>query len=129
MSITDITDNDIVFECPHCTKSLAIDARGAGFTIECPDCKGRVKVPKKSGDTVVIPEETGSPQEMAQALYDSNERIKHLTGTLNEVYDRRKYLEKARTDNLDRFDLIRKEIGLIQSAIDRLCDVLAQIEK
>ena len=40
-----ITPNDIVFECPHCGKSLAIDKRGAGIQIQCPDCSHAIIVP------------------------------------------------------------------------------------
>ena len=41
----DIRDSDIVFNCPFCEKSLAIDCRGAGLTIACPDCSNKIAVP------------------------------------------------------------------------------------
>lgn len=37
--------NDIAFDCPHCGKSLAIDMRGAGLMIHCPECRQVVQVP------------------------------------------------------------------------------------
>ena len=40
-----IKPNDIVFDCPHCGKSLAIDGRGAGLMVTCPDCHRDVVVP------------------------------------------------------------------------------------
>lgn len=36
---------DIIFNCPHCTKSLAVDERGAGRKVKCVDCGGVVTVP------------------------------------------------------------------------------------
>ncbi|MFZ4395154.1 MAG: DUF2569 family protein [Kiritimatiellia bacterium] len=41
----EITENDIVFDCPHCGKSLAIDRRAAGTRVVCPDCQNQVRVP------------------------------------------------------------------------------------
>ena len=36
---------DIIFNCPHCTKSLAIDERGAGRKVKCVDCGNELTVP------------------------------------------------------------------------------------
>ena len=33
----EIRDTDIVFDCPHCSKTLVIDYRGAGLQITIPD--------------------------------------------------------------------------------------------
>ena len=46
---TEIGDNDIVFDCPHCGKSLVIDYRGAGLKIECSGCHESVLVPVPEG--------------------------------------------------------------------------------
>ena len=40
----EIRDSDIVFVCPFCSKSLAIDCRGAGLTISCPDCNNKIEI-------------------------------------------------------------------------------------
>jgi len=37
--------DDIIFECPHCGKSMAIDHRGSGMVVVCPDCRAHVQVP------------------------------------------------------------------------------------
>ena len=39
--------NDIVFNCPACGKSLAIDERAAGQAVQCTDCKQSITVPLK----------------------------------------------------------------------------------
>ena len=37
---------DILFKCPQCQKSLAVDERGAGRNINCPDCGKSVEIPQ-----------------------------------------------------------------------------------
>ena len=45
----EIRDTDIVFDCPHCGKSLVIDYRGAGLQINCSECGESVLVPIPDG--------------------------------------------------------------------------------
>ena len=45
----DVRDTDIVFDCPHCGKSLVIDYRGAGLQINCSECGQSVLVPIPDG--------------------------------------------------------------------------------
>jgi hypothetical protein len=35
----------IHFQCPHCDKSLVVEAAGAGLTVACPDCSNNIVVP------------------------------------------------------------------------------------
>lgn len=44
-----VPETDIVFECPHCGKSLSIDPRGAGIVIACTQCSRPVTVPIPDG--------------------------------------------------------------------------------
>jgi len=44
-----IPATDITFECPHCSKSLSIDYRGAGLVIACTACHQPVTVPIPEG--------------------------------------------------------------------------------
>lgn len=48
-SDSEIKESDIIFDCPLCGKSLAIDFRGAGLTIPCTDCGESVVVPIPEG--------------------------------------------------------------------------------
>ena len=34
LDLEDVPSTDIVFECPHCGKSLSIDPRGAGLVLD-----------------------------------------------------------------------------------------------
>ena len=45
----DIRDTDLVFDCPHCGKRLAIDYRAAGLQIACSECGEQVLVPIPEG--------------------------------------------------------------------------------
>jgi hypothetical protein len=42
-----LTRRDVLFECPACTKSLAIDEAAVGMMIECPQCQTNVIVPDR----------------------------------------------------------------------------------
>ena len=47
LDLDQVPDTDIVFTCPHCGKSHAIDRRGAGLVlvISCTDCRQPITVP------------------------------------------------------------------------------------
>ena len=47
---TSLQANDIVFDRPHCGKNLAIDERGAGMDITCPDCQNTIQVPMQNAN-------------------------------------------------------------------------------
>ena len=134
---------DIVFDCPHCGKSLAIDARGAGLMINCPECEQDVQVPgvplserqpeaaQAASRTEVKPSEVEQPAapapdpaDLSEALQASHTKIERLVASLEEVRERRRYLEKLRSDNMARFDLISKELVTIQNAMDRIVAII-----
>lgn len=120
------SDDDIVFECPHCGKSLAIDKRGMGLTISCPDCANSIRVPtisdtlSEGADLIEMPSE-----ELASALQDSREQVANLTHRLNELGARRESLEKIYNAQDSRMEQLRREFGNIQSALDRVAQVLS----
>ena len=125
-----IETNDIIFECPHCGKSLAIDPRGAGMTIPCPDCKNQVQVPASEDDSSLAADTKTDTEvdldidALADALDASQSRVQDLVENLTEVTRRRSYLEDLRADNLSRFEQIGKELTTIQAAMDRIVDTL-----
>jgi hypothetical protein len=112
MPVTDENQNgvgtsadDIVFECPHCGKSLAIALRGAGMMIKCPDCQARVQVPGIA--------EADSAAEPAPVEQSADETAS---------------ADKPRVEARTRFEAIGKEIGLIQAALDRIVGILQDAE-
>ena len=123
--------NDISFDCPHCGKSLAIDMRGAGLMIECPDpeCRQIVQVPgvpltERQADAGQPNAQAADPAALSEALDASQRKIERLVASLEEVRERRRYLEQVRSDNMARFELISKELVTIQNAMDRMVAIL-----
>lgn len=140
-----VSVGDIVFDCPHCNKSLAIDPRGAGLVIACPDCEQQVQVPglppeersamaaqsqasASAADESVL-ENSGTDSEeriaaLSEALGGSQAKVVRLVESLEEIRERRRFLEKLRSDNMARFEQIGKELGIMQNALDRIVAML-----
>lgn len=47
-----ITERDVVFECPHCQGELVADKDGAGLTVNCSLCGQSVTVPDYHGPSL-----------------------------------------------------------------------------
>ena len=47
-----VTERDIVFECPHCGGELAIDMDGAGMEVNCAHCAKALTVPEYHGPSL-----------------------------------------------------------------------------
>jgi hypothetical protein len=132
----DAIERDIIFDCPHCGRSLAINERGAGLIVTCPDCQREAQVPgilleAQAADEIgqeenpLPPEVAGADpnsrlQALADALANSQAKVKRLVESLEGVRERRTYLEQVRADNMTRFELIGKDLVTIQSAMDRI---------
>lgn len=114
-------NGDIIFDCPECGKSLAIDPQGAGLVITCPDCKTEVKVPGNDGEE--LPEDSGeavSASEAAEMLDAARDEIEALNRELAEANSRRMVLEHIRSGNMRRMEKVSDELAVIQSSLDRI---------
>lgn len=127
---TDIRSSDIVFNCPVCDKSLAIDCRGAGLTIACPDCGSKVEVPIP--ENMEVSDIDSSEEDkavrlihMREVIAQSQNQIMALEAELKDMTLRRDALEQIRTENALRFDVIQHEVETIQRALLRIAEVLA----
>lgn len=125
----EIRDSDIIFDCPFCQKSLAIDCRGAGLAITCPDCENKVQVPIPAGMDVSDIDSSQEDQEvriihMREVLSASQNRVLQLEAELADLQERRESLEKLRAENAVRFDVISREIEVIQRSLVRIAEVL-----
>lgn len=97
----DIRDTDIVFDCPHCGHSLAIDYRGAGLQINCVNCGEPVLVPIPDG--MKIADLDLEPGEILKQLFatrrmlqKSEARVAELEEEVAALTERRDALEKSR---------------------------------
>ena len=63
LDLDQVPATDIVFECPYCKKSHAINRRGAGIVISCTDCRRSITVPVVAGmKKTSAHSESSSPQ-------------------------------------------------------------------
>ena len=121
----EIRETDIVFECPHCTKSLAIDYRGAGLTILCSDCGQQVQVPIPEGMEISDLDVSEAEQEriilqLRKALTEVHEKLEQITTENNDLRNRRDILDKMHTRDLGKFELIQRELDNVRRAVDQL---------
>ena len=126
---SEIRDSDIVFNCPVCDKSLAIDCRGAGLTIACPDCGNKIEVPIPENMEVSDIDSSDEDKavriiHMREVISESQAQIMALESELKDVTLRRDALETIRTENALRFDVIQHEVEVIQRALLRISEVL-----
>ena len=125
----EIRDSDIVFNCPFCEKSLAIDCRGAGLTIACPDCGNKIEVPIP--DNMEVSDIDSSDEDkavriihMREVIAESQTRIMDLEAEVKDITSRRDALEAVRTENAIRFEVVQNEVEIIQRALLRISEVL-----
>lgn len=126
---TTFTENDIIFECPFCGKSMAIDKRGMGLTIACPDCEGLVRVPTVSEETEGSPDSVNMPVEgLADALDESRDEINDLRDKIESLNELREKLQKQTAAHEQKLGELRREFGNIQSALDRVSMLMVDEE-
>ena len=104
---TEIRDTDIVFDCPHCGKSLVMDYRGVGLQVDCPACGTPVLVPIPDG------------MELRDLDLDAGEVLKQLFAT------RRNYqrVELKYSEIRGRLAQLQETLGVMQEVIaEGLCE-------
>ena len=129
---TEIKETDIVFDCPHCSKSLAIDYRGAGLTIPCTDCGKNVQVPIPEGMEITDIDSSEEEQEvrilnLRRSLAAAEQKIEQLSSEVEEMTARREMLEKVRTDHISKFGSVMEKVATIQKSIEDIQKSLSKI--
>jgi transcription elongation factor Elf1 len=127
---SEIRDSDIVFNCPYCEKSLAIDCRGAGLTIGCPDCGNKIAVPIPENMEVTDIDSSDEDKavriiHMREVISSSQNRLMEIETELKDMTLRRDGLESIRTENAIRFEVIQREVESIQRSLLRIQEVLS----
>lgn len=138
--VTDILEGDILFDCPHCGKNMAIEAAGAGLMVPCASCGRPVQVPIPDTGTPEAPVATvprpitagdEDPQttirQLDAALAMANQTIDRLVAEKEALQERRAFLEQMRNANTGRFEQIAAELGTVQDALDRALVLLAEV--
>lgn len=127
-----IRETDIVFDCPYCGKSLAIDYRGAGLNVQCTDCGRNVSVPIPEGMEISDLDSSREEQEirilnLRRALSMAEERINELEDELEDLHSRRAILEKDRVESQGRYGAIVEQMNVIQDAQERILELLSAL--
>ena len=97
----DIRDTDIVFDCPHCSKTLVIDYRGAGLQISCSECGKDVLVPIPDG------------MELTDLDMDPGEILKQLFATRRNYQKAESLVQKLKA----RLVSLQEALGAMQEVI------------
>ncbi|MBU4198947.1 MAG: hypothetical protein KKG09_07465 [Verrucomicrobia bacterium] len=135
----ELGENDIVFDCPHCDKSLAIDYRGAGLAIHCPDCGEEIEVPIPEGVDitdidrlgVVEVKDAGDSISSAEtmAIPESPDQIRMLMTELDELRFRRRFLEQQRNKAVKGLQAMERQVTALRTALDQIEDILKQLRE
>ena len=97
----DIRDTDIVFDCPHCGKSLVIDYRGAGLQINCSEC----------GESVLVPIPDG--MELRDLDLDPGEILKQLFATRRNYQKAELRIQELKA----RLVQLQETLGVMQEVV------------
>ena len=142
-----LSGRDILFECGNCGKSLAIDYRGAGLNVNCPQCESELEVPipegfdlaeldKEMSDSaetvlevqqrVLEPEDnTVAPGGGADAQADV--QVTALKTELEALRAQRRYLEQQHVNMLKTIKAVNREVAEFHRALDELTTMLDKL--
>jgi len=129
-----IRESDIIFDCPHCGKSLAVDYRGAGLNIPCTDCGKQVVVPIPDGMDLGDLDSTDEEKEvriinMRKALTSAEGKIIQFQKEIDRLNKHCERLEKAKQNDKTRFGLIRDRIIAIQDWQREITEAVRKISE
>lgn len=131
---TEIKETDIVFNCPHCGKSLAIDYKGAGLMIPCTDCGQQISVPIPDGMELSDLDSSKEEQELRmlnlrRSLDSAENRIATLEAELNRVRAERDIVRRTSTDEMFQSAEVLEKIGIMQKAVKELQQALDALSR
>lgn len=85
-----VTERDIVFECPNCGGELAVDMDGAGMEAHCAHCGGALVVPEYHGPSLqFLQAATSKLAKAIQAARNASPKNFHFEGRLPDDLKRR----------------------------------------
>ena len=128
----EIKDSDIIFECPFCSKSLAIDFRAAGLSIPFTDCGKLVVVPVPDGMELSDLDSTAEEQgamviHLRETLSDSQTRVRLLEVMVTELQKRRKQNEQREAELAQRAEQLSRDVEIISRSVDQINAALASM--
>ncbi len=100
LATDEIPETDILFECPHCGKSLSIDPRGAGLVIRCTQCHEPVTVPIPDG--MELEDFDATPEELSLQLLHARQTVSKLQERLSALEAEAEQLRAFRDETMRR---------------------------
>ena len=119
--------NDIIFDCPHCGKSIAIDGAGAGMAITCPDCQNVIQVPYPDTMAAETEADASQMQNLHEQLSAAQHRVAELASALDGANLKIEHLEKTQSELKTHLEQMSTEWGVIQNALDRVMALMQEI--
>jgi transcription elongation factor Elf1 len=131
---------DITFECPHCSKSLSIEPRGAGLVIECTACHQLVTVPIPEGMELADIDSAPGEKEvqvasLRRALAKSEARVAELEAQVATLKEYRTTTERSRARTAHKFTELRglsetvmKNQMELSGAVSKMLDIIVSDE-
>lgn len=134
--------SDILFECGQCGKSLAIDYRGAGLNIRCPQCDSDLEVPIPEGFDLAeldkaISESVAADKEIrvqmpdsdavAAASSDASKQIDELRAEIETLRTQRQDLAQQQVDMLAAIKALSRQAEDFQRALDKFGRMLGSL--
>lgn len=130
----EIKDTDIIFECPHCEKSLAIDYHAAGLSIPCTDCGKFVVVPIPDGMEVSDLDKSVEDQgaliiHLREAVANFQARTSQLEAMVEDCTKQRQSDALKEAENTRRFEQLSHDVETVSKAVDEINAALASMAK
>lgn len=130
----EIKDTDIVFDCPYCGKSLAIDYRGAGLSVPCTDCGNYVQVPIPEGMNISdIDLSSGEDQQkilfnLRKSLAVAESRLEKLQKDFTEVTIKQQSIEKNRDKAFQKLTAVKENLLAMRRCLDDMTKHFERIQ-
>ncbi len=127
----EIKETDIIFDCPNCAKSLAIDYRGAGLSIPCTDCGQYVDVPIPEGMEVTDIDSSDEEQEirilnLRKSLAAAEGRISELEAKIEQLQANTAAVQAGATDG--RLTAVGAQAEALRKLLLEATAVLARLD-
>jgi hypothetical protein len=107
-----VTERDIVFDCPNCGGELAIDMDGAGMEVHCAHCESALTVPEYHGPSLqFLQAATSKLAKAIQAARNASPKNFHFEGRAAADMDQRQEeLQRALRESQTQFNEIKGHI-------------------
>ena len=107
-----VTERDIVFDCPNCGGELAIDMDGAGMEVQCAHCSHALTVPEYHGPSLqFLQAATSKLAKAIQAARNASPKTFQFEGrTPDEINQRQEELQRALQETQAQYSEIKGHI-------------------